>query len=377
MGSTFRAASIFSTRTMEQRVKVGLALGGGSARGFAHIGILRVLQAEGISIDCVAGTSIGAIVGSMYAAERLPKVEEFLQDFDWKDMTLLLDPLLPVSGLLGGKRIEKLFRSFLGELVIEDFPKPFAAVAVDVATGGEVVLTTGDAVKAVRASMSIPGVFTPVPLNDRLLVDGGMVNPIPVNAVRNLGADVVIAVNLTAEMSKRSYIDIEKGPAELPQPAVAITPVDSDIVQTSEKGDTADTYIPPILRETLEKGRSFVEEQTRAFDRWFDETVEKGREVLHEQESFLSEWFSRRKKSNLPDIFSVLFNSINIMQEQIAEANLLRYPPDVLLEPDLAQVRLVDFNEIEYCIQEGERVARKALSDIRQAIERQGEGSPR
>jgi len=226
---------------MEKRVKIGLALGSGSARGFAHIGILRVLKAEGIPIDCVAGTSIGAIVGSMYAAGVLPKVEEFLQDFDWKDMTFLLDPLIPVSGLLGGKRFEKLFQSFLGEMKLENFPVPFAAVAVDVATGEEIILTTGQAVKAIRASMSLPGIFVPVSLENRLLVDGAMVNPIPVNAVRTLGADVVIAVNLTADISKRSHIAAEEHFPALSQPRTKARSVKPDAAQSQE---TAGTTVP-------------------------------------------------------------------------------------------------------------------------------------
>jgi len=127
---------------MGERRKVGLALGSGSARGFSHIGIIRALEEEGIPIDCVAGTSIGAIVGAVYAAAgTLRDYEKVLKDFDWKRVAFLLDPLLPVSGLLGGKRLEKLFHSLLQKKNIEDFLSPFAAVAADVATGEEVVLT--------------------------------------------------------------------------------------------------------------------------------------------------------------------------------------------------------------------------------------------
>ena len=147
---------------------VALALGSGGVKGNAHIGVIRALQAEGIPIDCIAGTSIGAIVGAVYAAGVLSKGEEFLKNFDWKDIRFLLDPLFPISGLLGGKRIEKLFGSFFDDRNIEDFPLPFAAVAADVTTGEEVVFTRGNAVKALRASMSLPGIFSPIFFENQL-----------------------------------------------------------------------------------------------------------------------------------------------------------------------------------------------------------------
>ena len=351
---------------METQKKVGLALGSGSARGFAHIGVIRVLEAEGIPIDCIAGTSIGAIVGAVYASGTLPKGEEFLEDFDWKDMTALLDPLFPTSGLLGGKRIEKLLRSFLGSQRIEDFPISFAAVATDVTSGREVVFRQGDAVKAIRASMSLPGIFSPVFLNDRFLVDGALVSPVPVEVARGLGADVVIAVNLAPEMTKRSYISLEEplqknlSHADAPEPGQALESLDEE-----------QSVIPGFLKETIERGRSFVEEQTQTLEEWIDDKVEKGKGVLSEKGSFLSEWILKKENStDLPDIFSVLFNSLNIMQDQIAKSSLREHPPDVLINPNLADVRLLDFNEIEQCIQEGERVAQEALFDIRAALYR-------
>ncbi|MCP4403375.1 MAG: patatin family protein [bacterium] len=349
---------------METRKKVGLALGSGSARGFSHIGVIRVLEAEGIPIDCIAGTSIGAIVGAVYASGMLPKGEEFLKDFDWKDMTALLDPLFPVSGLLGGKRIEKLLRSFLGNRHIEDFPLSFAAVAADVASGEEVVFTHGDAVKAIRASMSMPGIFAPVFLENRFLVDGGLVSPVPVEVARRLGADVVIAVNLAPEMAKRSYISLDeqlqKSSSQAKERGIG------EAVGDVEKEKSA---MPDFLKETIEKGRSFVEEQTQVVEQWIDEKVEKGKDVLSEKNSFLGEWIMKKENpAGLPDIFSVLFNSINIMQDHIAKSSLRHYPPEILLNPDLAKVRLLDFGEIDQCIHEGERVAREALSAIKETL---------
>jgi NTE family protein len=352
---------------MSKLMKVGLALGSGSARGFAHIGVIRALEAEGIPIDCVAGTSIGAIVGAVYAAGVLSKGEKFLNDFDWKDIRFLLDPLFPISGLLGGKRIEKLFGSFFDDRHIEDFPLPFAAVATDVTTGEEVVFRRGNAVKALRASMSLPGIFAPILFENRLLVDGGLVSPVPVKATRMLGADVVIAVNLAADMSRRSYIAIAKPAPEALQTQEAFQKAE---ILDQESINAAGPEIPQFLRETIERGQSFVEEQTQALEQWVDEKVAKGRAVLTEKGSFLGEWFAKEgDPRGFPDIFSVLFNSINIMQDQIARSSLHQHPPDVLLSPDLAKIRLLDFDKVEECIQEGERVTRLSLPQIKQALE--------
>ncbi|MBD3305360.1 patatin [candidate division KSB3 bacterium] len=353
---------------MKKRVKVGLALGSGSARGFAHIGVIRVLEAEGIPLDCVAGTSIGAIVGGMYAAGVLGQCEEFLQDFDWKDMTLLLDPLFPLSGLLGGKRIEKLFTSFLQNRRIEDFELPFAAVAADVRTGEEMVLTQGNAVKALRASMSLPGIFTPVFLDERLLVDGGIVSPVPVQAVKALGADVVIGVNLAAEMSQRSYISTTEKTVEKLRELEGTRPHAEPPDSIPSTSTDSASELPSFLRGPVEKGLSFFEERAQALEQWVDEKVERGRAVIDERSSFLAAWLKEEKAKDLPDIFSVLFNSINIMQYQITQASLRHCPADVLLCPDLAQVRLLDFDKVEEAIQEGERIARASLAQIQEAI---------
>lgn len=356
---------------MGERRKVGLALGSGSARGFSHIGIIRALEEEGIPIDCVAGTSIGAIVGAVYAAAgTLRDYEKVLKDFDWKRVAFLLDPLLPVSGLLGGKRLEKLFHSLLQKKNIEDFLSPFAAVAADVATGEEVVLTEGDAVTAMRASMSMPGIFSPVFFQGRFLVDGGIVSPVPVQAARMLGADVVIAVNLATEMTKRTHISTVKDTAEQFQAIEKARTGEKRFLDTQHTPKLLGIDVPEFLKETVEKGKSFVEDRTQAFEQWFDEKVERGRSVVSEKSSFFYEWLKEDEEdsADLPDIFSVLFNSINIMQYKIAKSSLRQYPPDVLLVPDLTKVRLLDFDKFEECIQEGKRVAYEALPQIKEII---------
>jgi len=349
--------------TSHLRKKLGLALGSGSARGFAHIGILRVLREEGVPVDCIAGTSMGAIVGAVYASGALPQAEAMLEKFDWKNMAGLLDPQIPVSGVFGGRQIEKLLKTLLGDKRIEDFSIPYAAIAADVATGEEVMFTSGDAVKAVRASMSIPGIFTPILEQNRFLVDGGIVTPVPVRAARMLGADVVIAVNLAAEMSKRSYI---KSPGQEDEERDGF-----DASETTNSLQTIETTLPPLLREAIQKGRNLFEKPAQAVEEWFDEKVERGREVLEEKAPFLSDWVKKDENEiELPDMFRVIFNSINIMQGYLAEANFMQSPPDILLVPDLAEIRLVDFHKPQECIRKGEEAAREALPRIRAALER-------
>lgn len=358
---------------MTTRKKLGLALGSGSARGFSHIGVIRVLEEARIPIDCIAGTSIGAIVGAFYAAGKLEHYEEFSRQLAWKEiLNFMLDPLFPVSGLLSGKKLEKFFISFLQDQRIEDFAMPFAAIAADVVTGEEIILTQGNAVKAIRASMSLPGIFTPVYLQDRFLVDGGLVSPVPVHAARTLGADVVIAVNLTAEMSKRTLISSVKTTAEHFQ---ALERARDERNKPRENSDQQEKKaigieLPGFVRDTVVKGKNFVEEQAQALEQWFDEKVERGRSVVEETSSLFSDWFKKDEKTaDLPNIFGVIFNSINIMQYEIARSRLRHDPANVLLEPDLAHIRLLDFDRAEECILEGERVARAALPQIRQLLE--------
>jgi NTE family protein len=190
--------------------RVGLALSGGAARGFAHIGVLDVLQKEGIPIDMIAGTSAGAIVGAVYASCRdSDTVKKHALSVDWKKLASLLDLSFSRTGLLKGSKIKKFLTGFLGgDINFSDLKIPFACVATDIDTGEEVVINTGSVPEALRATISIPGVFTVVKRGERYLVDGGLTTPVPVDIVRQMGADFVIAVNVnppvTDSMSKSS-----------------------------------------------------------------------------------------------------------------------------------------------------------------------------
>lgn len=190
-------------------MKLGLALGGGGARGLAHIGIIKALNELKIPIHCVAGTSIGAIVGGVFAADRMDKAMEWVLAPNWKKLIrLFLELHLSKKALIRGDKIEKFFREMIPVNRFEELEVPFAVVATDLMTGGEIVLCKGDVHSAIRASMSIPGVFCPVLYEGRILVDGGLINPLPIKVCRQFKADKVIAVDLNfrcEDNSSRPY----------------------------------------------------------------------------------------------------------------------------------------------------------------------------
>ena len=190
-----------------------MALGSGAARGLAHIGVLEVLQRESIPIDMIAGASAGALIGAICAQGKdCSLVKDLAISIDLKRMISLVDPVLAKSGLIGGRKVINLLRGIIGEDVkFEDLKIPFACVATDIITGEEVVIRRGSVLEAIRASMAIPGIFTIVKLNDRYLADGILVNPVPVNVVKEMGADFVIAVNVVPHLNERaSYLKDQK-----------------------------------------------------------------------------------------------------------------------------------------------------------------------
>lgn len=184
--------------------KIGLALGGGAARGLAHIGVLEVLEKEGIPIDMIAGTSAGATIGALYAqGKEASQIKDLAINMGWKQLVSLVDLTLPRSGFIEGAKIKNLLKSIIGDIKFSDLKIPLACVATDISSGEEVVISQGPVLEGVRASISIPVIFTAVKWKDRYLVDGGLVNPVPVSAVREMGADFIIAVNVIPDMGVR------------------------------------------------------------------------------------------------------------------------------------------------------------------------------
>lgn len=317
-GSNGEKVGLGATR----RPVIGLALGGGAARGFAHIGIIRTLVANGIVPDVVVGTSIGAVVGGLYAAGRLDTLEEWGRSVQgMRNILGYLDIRLNGSGLIGGEKLATRLEAACGQTLIEDLPIKFAAVATEVRTGHEIWLTRGRAVDAMRASYALPGIFSPVLIGDRWLVDGALVNPVPVSAARALGAEIVIAANLSSDIFTYSTTIHSHG--AVPEPDV------------------------PVVEETTSK---------RLFPRFFspEKTVKR---------EFFGGGGSR------PGLSSVMVDAFNIMQDRITRARLAGDPPDMLITPRVGQFGWFDFHRAEDLIAHGTRAAERALESIQEAID--------
>ncbi|WP_425991004.1 patatin-like phospholipase family protein [Afipia sp. DC4300-2b1] len=299
---------------------IGLALGGGAARGFAHIGILRTLLAHGIVPDIVVGTSIGAVVGGSYAAGHLDTLETWARGLMPRNIFSYLDIRLNGSGLIGGSKLAAQLEASFGATYIDELPLKFAAVSTEVNTGHEIWITNGKLVDAVRASYALPGIFEPVLIGDRWLVDGALVNPVPVSAARALGAEIVIACNVSTDVFGHGTIISAHGRADA-EPE------------------------PPIEPAAPEK---------RGFGKFFsaEKTVKR-------------EFFG---SAGRPGISTVMVEAFNIMQDRITRSRLAGDPPDVLISPRVGKIGWFDFHRAEEVIAHGTRAAERNIESIQEAI---------
>lgn len=247
------------------RLKVGLALGSGGARGLTHLGVINALESAGVKIEFISGASVGALVGAFFAAGKLDVLASFASSLTRKESLKLADVMFPTSGLIEGKKIEQFLRTNLGDARIEDLKIPFACVATNFNSGQEVIITKGDLVTAVRASISIPGVFKPVAADGMLLVDGGVINPIPIQVVRDLGAQYIIAVNICPEVAKKMTVqrpiadparaseknqrDQTKLPNIFEIIMGSITIMESQIIDMRMKNESPDVVIKPEVED--------------------------------------------------------------------------------------------------------------------------------
>jgi NTE family protein len=237
---------------MEKRKpRIGIALGAGSARGWAHIGVLQVLKKAGIEPDIVCGTSIGSLVGAVYAGDRLDELEQWVGSLNWRKVVGYFD-LAFSSGLLKGGRLFTFLRGDFLNKDIESLTRLFAAVATDLESGREVWLRSGPVADAVRASIATPGLFTPWLSEDRLLVDGALVNPVPVSLARAMGAEFVIAVDLSSSLIGR-YANSgtgerpSKGPSMVEIMTASLNIMSVRITRSRLAGEPADGIIQPRL----------------------------------------------------------------------------------------------------------------------------------
>lgn len=293
--------------TAPRKLRVGLALGSGSARGWAHIGVIRELEAAGIRPDVVCGTSIGALVGGAYVAGELDRLEDWVRKLTMKDVIGFMDFTLS-GGLVRGSRLMDHFRLHFTDRRIEQLATPFAAVATELDTGAEIWLRSGSMFEAVRASVAVPGFFAPVSREGMVLVDGGLVNPVPVSLARAMGADILIAVDLGSDILGRRLH---------PDPS----------------SDAPDSSIRDWMRRLQDNLGVHVQPQP------CDEPT-------------------------MPSILDVLTSSIDIMQVRISRSRMAGEPPDLIVAPRLAYLRLLDFQRAKEAIEEGRRAVQRVAHNL-------------
>ncbi len=306
---------------MKLRPKIGVALGAGVARGWAHIGALQELQEIGIFPSVVVGASIGAVVGGCFAAGKLDSLEQFALSLTRRNVFGFLDVSFNGGGLIGGNRLRNRIEASLGSTRIEDLPLKFAAVATEIGAGHEVWLKSGPLVQAMRASYALPGVFEPVMIGGRWLFDGAIVNPVPVNVARALGADRVIALSIGSEGAGRG--------ATLADPIV-LGPVADEVVETKSSG------VFDGLR--------------RSGGRWLRRT-----------------WTS--DSSGPPGMAAVMVNTFNITQDRIMRSRLAGDPPDFLLTMKTGRFGLFEFHRAAELIELGRAAVRRAKDEIYEQLE--------
>lgn len=300
--------------------RIGLALGGGAARGWAHIGILRTLEKAGIRPDVIAGTSMGALAGGAWAANRLDQLEEFARSMTKRRMFGFMDWRIGGNGLISGGRLAKLLELNFGEAMIEDLPIKYGAIATELSSGHEIWLTRGNLIQSMRASYALPGIFTPIKIGGRWLVDGALVNPIPVSAARALGARVVIAVNLHSDVFGKGTV---------------------------------------------------IQDHDRTFDSAEDEAIPPP--ATKPRNLFGNVFGLPRRRMQTPadgprGISAVMMDAFNITQDRISRSRLAGDPPDVMISPRLNGVGLFEFYRAEESIKAGEEAAERALADIAEAV---------
>ena len=312
--------------------RLGLALGSGSARGWAHIGVLQALHEAGVKPDIVCGSSIGALVGAAYAAGELERFSDWVQGLGMRDVFGFMDFNLS-GGMLKGEKLLAFWRRNFADFDIEASPLPFGAVATDLHSGAEVWLREGSIADAVRASIALPGLFTPVVRTDgRLLVDGGIVNPVPTSLARAMGADIVIGVDLNADILHRHMRPLAVVPPVVPR--VAEPDPDADAVAEPEPA-------PPEPPASSSAG-------------WRQRLTPWKRGAAPVQPP----------PPRVPSVLDVVMTSVTIMQVRITRSRMAGDPPEIVIAPRLSHLGLLDFHRAKDAIAEGRRAAEASLPQL-------------
>ena len=313
MNQTLTPAQRGSLKTTQPGI--ALALGSGMARGFAHIGVLRALNRNGIQPDIIAGTSIGALVGGCYLAGKLDELEHWATNLSRRRIFGYLDFRVRSAGLIGGHRLRTLLEGYFKDMQIEDLPNPFMAIATDLTTGHEVWLRRGNFIDAIRASFALPGIFPPVEMNGRRLLDGALVNPVPVAPCQAMGARLTIAIDLNAD----------------------------------------------LIGKAVKPGQNY---QTIAgFDMFDDNMVAPEKS----ETSFTKRMF--RRDPNSPSLFGVMVSSLNIIQDRLTRSRLAGDPPDVHIKPRIGHIGVLEFEKAREMMDEGDAAIERAMPEIKAAID--------
>lgn len=291
-------------------MNIGLALGSGSSRGWSHIGVIRALADMGIDPDIVCGTSIGSLVGASYVSNKLVKLEEWVCSLTKLETARFLEINRSFNGFVNTERLHHfLIENVADDSLIEEHPKQYASVATDLESGREVWLTNGPMIEAVWSSISLPGFFPAIRHNNKWLVDGGLVNPVPVSVCRALGADIVIAVNLNGDIVGKHF----QKPEALPKKDSSVVNKITDLVRDY----TGAVFTP------------------------------------------------KKAEDQPPSLFEAIAGSVQITQDRITRSRIAADPPDILLSPRLAHIGLLEFYRAREAISEGKDCVRRIMPEIR------------
>jgi NTE family protein len=335
-------------------MKIGLALGSGAARGWAHIGVIQALEEMGIEIDVVSGCSIGSYVGATYASGKLIELAEWVESLTEWQVFALMGVGFQKGGLVNGLKVFKALQENFSYETFEELKKPFAAVATDLYSGREVNFISGSVIEAVRASCAIPGLFPPLLFDNRWLVDGGVVNPVPVNMCRMLGADIVIAVNLSADFRPQSIVN---------------NPIDHGNNQ--------------------KKTSDFFKRSHQQIQQWFKnsedtDTESNDQTLIAEQEALTEECLEMLESANIeqqktedvlsenlvvvppaPSIINAMSGSLDILSARVTRSRLAGDPPDILIEPQLRDFGMMEFYRATELIKHGRTSVERIADQIK------------
>jgi NTE family protein len=326
----------------KKRSKIGLALSSGAARGLAHIGALKALKENNVHIDLLAGSSMGALVGACFARKgEIADLEEMVLKIDFKQLFQLADPnlALMLKGFIHGQKVKKLLRAIIGDIEFKDLKIPLVIVATDVNSGEEIRIKEGSVVEAVRASISIPAVFMPVKFKSRFLIDGGIVNPIPVDVAKAMGANFIIASNVIHEPSRRKLIDFS---VEKQQSLFLIT--------KTKMGKAAPAALNNKINTLIQEN----EDKIKNFQKFVD--------------TFKSRAYKKNQKidPNIPNLFDTVIQAVYIMEFEIARLKGLE--ADITIFPDTKNIASLEFYRGKEVISKGYKATEKILSKLQKLI---------